>query len=62
MISVFKKRVAKRQCEVFKVFDEEFSSFKEALAFASAKYQIKKSRLSQLYFDNIKSFDRAIEG
>jgi len=43
------------------VSDEEFSRFKEALAFASATYQIKKSRLSQLYFDNIKSFDRAIE-
>jgi len=31
------------------VFDEEFSRFKEALAFASATYQIKKSRLSQLW-------------
>lgn len=58
MISVLKKRVAKPQREVS---DEEFSRFKEALAFASATYQIKKSRLSQLYFDNIKSFDRAIE-
>ncbi|APE00464.1 hypothetical protein BM526_00545 [Alteromonas mediterranea] len=54
-------RVAKPQREVFKVFDEEFSSFREALAFASATYKIKKSRLSQLYFDNDESFDRAIE-
>ncbi|WP_334020869.1 hypothetical protein [Alteromonas sp. S015] len=53
-------RVAKPQREVFKVFDEEFSSFREALAFASATYKIKKSRLSQLYFDNDESFDRAI--
>ena len=54
-------RVAKPQREVFTVFNEEFSSFREALAFASATYQIKKSRLSQLYFDNDESFDRAIE-
>ncbi len=54
-------RVAKPQREVFRVFDEEFSSFREALAFASATYKIKKSRLSQLYFDNDESFDRAIE-
>ena len=54
-------RVAKPQREVFNVFDEEFSSFREALAFASATYKIKKSRLSQLYFDNDESFDRAIE-
>ncbi len=52
-------RVAKPKREVS---DEEFSSFKEALAFASATYQIKKSRLSQLYFDNDESLDRAIEG
>ena len=43
------------------MLDEEFSSFREALAFASATYKIKKSRLSQLYFDNDESFDRAIE-
>ncbi len=54
-------RVAKPQREVFTVFNEEFDSFREALAFASATYQIKKSRLSQLYFDNDESFDRAIE-
>ena len=54
-------RVPKPQRDVFKVFDEEFSSFREALAFASATYKIKKSRLSQLYFDNDESFDRAIE-
>ena len=53
-------RVAKPQREVFKVFDEEFESFREALAFASETYQIKKSRLSQLYFENDESFDRAI--
>tara|TARA_Y100000296_G_scaffold77626_1_gene99404 strand:+ start:112 stop:267 length:156 start_codon:yes stop_codon:yes gene_type:complete len=51
--------LAKLQREVF---DEGLNSFKDALAFASAKYQIMKSRLSQLYFDNIKSLDRAIEG
>jgi len=56
MISVLKKRVAKPKREMS---DEEFSSFKETLALA--RYQIKKSRLSQLYFDYIKSFDRAIE-
>ena len=43
-------RVAKPQRE----------SFREALAFASDTYQIKKSRLSQLYFENDESFDRAI--
>jgi hypothetical protein len=32
----------------------------EALAFVSATYKIKKSRLSQLYFANGESFDRAI--
>ena len=53
-------RVAKPQREVFKVFDEEFESFREALAFASDTYQIKKGRLSQLYFENDESFDRAI--
>ena len=50
--------MAKSQREVF---DEELSSFEETLALASAIYQIKKSRLSQLYFDNDESFDRAIE-
>ena len=60
MISVLKKRMAKTQREVFNVFDEEFSSFIEALAFACALYKIKKSRLSQLYFDSDESFDRAI--
>ncbi|ANB20560.1 hypothetical protein A6K25_04220 [Alteromonas stellipolaris] len=54
-------RVAKPQCEVFKVFDEEFESFREALAFASKTYQIKKSRLSQLYFEHDESFDKAVE-
>jgi hypothetical protein len=53
-------RVAKPQHDVFKVFDEEFESFREALAFASETYQIKKSRLSQLYFENDESFDMAI--
>ena len=46
---------------MFKVFDEELSSFREALAFAYFIYKIKKSRLSQLYFDDDESFDRAIE-
>ena len=54
-------RVAKLQRKVFEVFDEEFSRFKEALTFACATYKITKSRLSQLYFDNDESFDRAIE-
>jgi len=45
---------------VFKVFDEELSSFREALAFAYFIYKIKKSRLSQLYFDDDESFDRAV--
>ncbi|WP_334014671.1 hypothetical protein [Alteromonas sp. S167] len=54
-------RAAAPQQEVFTVFDQEFDSFREALAFASNAYQIKKSRLSQLYFDNDESFDRAIE-
>ena len=54
-------RVGKVRCEVFKVFDQEFDSFREALAFACKTYQIKKSRLSQLYFDNDESFDKAIE-
>ena len=40
MISVLKKWVAKLQCEVF---DEEFSSYKGALAFASATYKINKA-------------------
>lgn len=52
-------RVAKPKREVS---GEEFSSFKETLVFASATYQIKKSQLSQLYFDNDESLDRAIEG
>ena len=54
-------RVAKPRREVFNVFDQEFDSFREALAYSSKTYQIKKSRLSQLYFDNDESFDRAIE-
>jgi|TARA_A200000159_G_scaffold151851_1_gene162305 uncharacterized protein YcgL (UPF0745 family) len=43
------------------VFDKEVSRFKKALAFACATYKINKSRLSQLYFDNDESFDRAME-
>ena len=35
-------RVAKPQREVFNVFDEEFSSFREALAFASATYKMQE--------------------
>lgn len=56
------KGVAKQQCVMFKVFDGEFSSFRETLAFASATYKIKKSRLGQPYFDNGESFNRAVEG
>ncbi len=37
-------------------------ALKKREPFARATYQIKKSRLSQLYFDNDESLDRAIEG
>ena len=40
MISVFKKRVAKPRREMF---DEEFSSYKDALAFANATYKVNKA-------------------
>ncbi len=46
MISVLKKRVAKPQCEVF---DEEFSSFRETLAFACVTYMIKKPAKRALF-------------
>lgn len=54
-------RVAKPEKRVFKVFEHEFDSFKEALECACEVYQIKKSRLSQLYFESGESFDKAIE-
>ncbi len=54
-------RVAKPEKRLFKVFEHEFNSFKEALEFAVSTYQIKKSRLSQLYFESGESFEKAIE-
>ncbi|WP_159579926.1 hypothetical protein [Alteromonas sp. KUL106] len=46
---------------MFKVFDGELISLRETAAFASATYKMKKSWLSELYFDNDESFDRPIE-
>jgi len=54
-------RVPKPQESVFTVFGETFEDYKTALEHASATYQIKKSRLSQLYYDNGESFDKAVE-
>ena len=54
-------RVAAPQHQVFTVYEQEFESFREALAFASNAYQIKKSRLSKLYFEHDESFEKAIE-
>jgi len=54
--------VAKPQREVFKVFEGELISFRETAALCQRIYKIKKSRLSELYFDNGESFDKAIEG
>ena len=52
--------VAAPHHQVFTVFEQEFDSFREALAFASNAYQIKKSRLSKLYFEYDESFEKAI--
>lgn len=54
-------RVAKPEKRLVKVFEHEFDSFKEALEFACLAYQIKKSKLSQLYFESGESFEKAIE-
>ncbi|WP_338519682.1 hypothetical protein [Alteromonas gracilis] len=53
--------VAAPQHQVFTVYEQAFESFREALAFASNAYQIKKSRLSKLYFEHGESFEKAIE-
>jgi hypothetical protein len=45
----------------YKVFDKTFENFKLALEYASSTYQIKKGRLSELYFENGENFDKAIE-
>ena len=54
-------RVGKAPNKPYKVFDETFENFKQALEYASHTYQIKKSRLSELYFENGENFDSAIE-
>ncbi len=52
--------MAKPWREVFKEFEGELNSFRETLAFAYFIYKIKKSRLSQLYFDDDESFDKVV--
>ncbi len=42
------------------VFGEEFTDYKDALEYASISYRINKAHLSDLYFANGKSFDKAI--
>jgi hypothetical protein len=54
-------RVGKAPDQPYKVFDETFENFKLALDYASSTYQIKKGRLSELYFENGENFDNAIE-
>ena len=54
-------RVDKAPDKPYKVFDETFENFKVALEYASHTYQIKKGRLSELYFENGESFAKAIE-
>lgn len=46
--------------ETITVFGEEFTDYKEALEYASNSYRINKAQLSELYFENGKSFDKAI--
>lgn len=53
-------RVAKAEKRLFTVFDEAFEDFKTALEYACSTYKIKKSRLSQLYYDNGESFEKAV--
>ncbi len=54
-------RVGKALDKSYQVFDQTFENFKLALEYASSTYQIKKGRLSELYFENGESFDKAIE-
>ncbi len=53
--------MAKSQREMFKVFDGELNSFRETAALYQRIYKIKKSQLSELYFDNGESFDKEVE-
>ncbi|MEZ9398715.1 hypothetical protein AB4393_18760 [Vibrio splendidus] len=46
--------------EVFEVFGSKFDNFRDALAYASASYQIPKSKLKDLFFEHDNSFDSAI--
>ena len=46
--------------ETFSVFDEKFSSFREALDSASRAYRIPKGKLKELYADHQNNFDNAI--
>lgn len=54
-------RVGKAPDKRYQVFDKTFENFKLALEYASHTYQIKKGRLSELYFENGENFDSAIE-
>lgn len=53
-------RISDVERQIFTVFGEIFSDYKDALEYASSSYQINKAQLSQLYFENGKSFDKAI--
>lgn len=52
-------RLESAQRHTITVFAEEFSDYKDALEYASSSYRINKAQLSELYFENGKSFDRA---
>lgn len=53
-------RLESAQRHTITVFGEEFSDYKDALEYASSSYRIHKARLSELYFEHGKSFDKAI--
>lgn len=53
-------RIDSEKTENITVFGEKFTDYKEALEYASKAYQISKGHLSELYFENGKSFDKAI--
>lgn len=53
-------RLESAQRHTITVFGEEFSDYKDALEYASSSYRINKVQLSELYFENGKSFDKAI--
>ena len=53
-------RLESAQRHTIAVFGEEFSDYKDALEYASSSYRINKAQLSELYFENGKSFDKAI--